>query len=70
MFLFENVKGLLTMFEGRFFENIVNSFLSIGYSISYTLIDSSLYGVPQKRERVFLMGTRLQHKNSIFQNLM
>ena len=65
-FLFENVKGLLTMFEGRFFENIVNSFLSIGYSISYTLIDSSLYGVPQKRERVFLMGTRLQHKKFNF----
>jgi len=65
-FLFENVKGLLTMFEGRFFENIVNSFLSIGYSISYTLIDSSLYGVPQKRERVFLMGTRLQHKRFNF----
>ncbi len=65
-FLFENVKGLLTMFEGRFFENIVNSFLSIGYSISYTLIDSSLYGVPQKRERIFLMGTRLQHKKFNF----
>lgn len=65
-FLFENVKGLLTMFEGRFFENIVNSFLSIGYSISYTIIDSSLYGVPQKRERVFLMGTRLQHKKFNF----
>ena len=65
-FLFENVKGLLTMFEGRFFENIVNSFLSIGYSISYTLIDSSLYGVPQKRERVFLMGARLQHKKFNF----
>lgn len=65
-FLFENVKGLLTMFEGRFFENIVNSFLSIGYSISYALIDSSLYGVPQKRERIFLMGTRLQHKKYNF----
>jgi site-specific DNA-cytosine methylase len=41
------------MFEGRFFENIVNSFLSIGYSISYTLIDSSLYGVPQKENVCF-----------------
>ena len=65
-FLFENVKGLLTMFERQFIKNIVNSFLSIGYSISYTLIDSSLYGVPQKRERVFLMGTRLQHKKFNF----
>lgn len=65
-FLFENVKGMLTMFEGRFFENIVNSFLSIGYNISYTLLDASDYGVPQKRERVFLMGTRITERNYNF----
>lgn len=58
-FLFENVKGLFTMFEGRFFENIINSFLKIGYDISYSIIDSSDYGVPQKRERVFIFGTKL-----------
>lgn len=50
-FLFENVKGLFTMFEGRFFDKVVNAFLEIGYNISYSLIDSSKYGVPQKRER-------------------
>ena len=59
-FLFENVKGLRTMFEGRYFERVINSFLSIGYNLHYTLLDSSVYGVPQKRERVIIFGTLLK----------
>jgi DNA (cytosine-5)-methyltransferase 1 len=59
-FLFENVKGLFTMFEGKFFDNVVNSFLEIGYSLYYSLIDSSKYGVPQKRERIIIFGTTLK----------
>ena len=58
-FLFENVKGLYTMFEGRFFKRVVQSFLSIGYNIHFSLLDSSKYGVPQKRERVIIVGTRI-----------
>ena len=57
-FVFENVKGLLTMFEGRYFHKVVTSFLSIGYNLHYSLLDSSNYGVPQKRERVIIFGTR------------
>lgn len=56
-FLFENVKGLYTMFEGRFFKRVVASFLDIGYNIHFSLIDASRYGVPQKRERVIIVGT-------------
>lgn len=58
-FLFENVKGLYTMFEGRFFNRVVLSFLSIGYNIHFSLVDSSNYGVPQKRERVIIVGTKI-----------
>lgn len=58
-FLFENVKGLYTMFEGRFFNKVVYSFLSIGYNIHFSLVDSSNYGVPQKRERVIIVGTKI-----------
>ena len=58
-FLFENVKGLYTMFEGRFFKKVVSSFLSIGYNVHFSLIDSSKYGVPQKRERVIIVGSRI-----------
>jgi len=59
-FLFENVRGFLTMFEGRFFEKVVNSFLDIGYDIYYSIIDSSNYGVPQKRHRVIVFGTKIK----------
>ncbi len=58
-FLFENVKGLYTMFEGRFFKKVVASFLAIGYNVHFSLLDSSKYGVPQKRERVIIVGTRI-----------
>jgi DNA (cytosine-5)-methyltransferase 1 len=58
-FLFENVKGLFTMFEGRFFDKVINSFLEIGYSLYYSIIDSSKYGVPQKRERIIIFGTKI-----------
>lgn len=58
-FLFENVKGLYTMFEGRFFQMVISSFLSVGYNIHFSLIDSSKYGVPQKRERAIFVGSRI-----------
>lgn len=61
-FLFENVKGLYTMFEGRFFKKVVSSFLSIGYNVFFSLIDSSNYGVPQKRVRVIIVGTKINRR--------
>jgi DNA (cytosine-5)-methyltransferase 1 len=56
-FLFENVKGLFTMFEGRFFDKVVNSFLEIGYNVYFSKLDASDYGVPQKRHRIIVFGT-------------
>lgn len=56
-FVFENVKGLKTMFEGRYFKHVIEAFLSIGYNLHYSLIDTSYYGVPQRRERIFIVGT-------------
>ncbi|MGN1165920.1 MAG: DNA cytosine methyltransferase [Lachnospiraceae bacterium] len=61
-FLFENVKGLRTMFEGRYFKKVVEAFLGIGYNLHYALIDTSNYGVPQKRERIIIFGTRLERQ--------
>lgn len=62
LFLFENVKGLCTMFEGRFLRNVIEQFIGIGYNIHYSILDSSEYGVPQKRERVILVGTLLERQ--------
>ena len=58
-FLFENVKGLRTMFEGRYFKKVIEGFLSIGYNLHYALVDTSNYGVPQKRERIIIFGSKL-----------
>ena len=57
-FLFENVTGFKTMFEGRFFEKVINEFLDIGYNIHYSLLNANDYGVPQKRQRIFIFGTK------------
>ena len=56
----ENVKGLLsrkTKKGDNFFEIILNSFLEIGYKCDYKVLKSEEFGVPQKRERLLIVGT-------------
>jgi DNA (cytosine-5)-methyltransferase 1 len=55
-FLLENVRGLTTHDKGRTFETIVNSLKSIGYNIEYRLLNSSNFGVPQNRVRIYIVG--------------
>lgn len=59
-FVFENVKGIKSMFNGKYLVDIANSFASLGYDIYFDILDSSDYGVPQKRERVIIVGTKLE----------
>lgn len=58
-FLFENVKGLFTMFEGRYFNKVVSAFAEIGYDLYFSVLNTANYGVPQKRERIIIVGTRM-----------
>jgi len=58
IFIAENVKGLLLKSNADSLKKILNDFNSIGYSITYKLYDAAGYGVPQTRERVFIVGTR------------
>lgn len=62
VFLFENVKGLLSMNKGKLFIEIIQLFESIGYKVSYKLLNAADYGVPQIRERVIIIGTKLDSK--------
>lgn len=57
-FVAENVKGLLTLGKGEVAKQIMQDFESAGYKISYKLVNSRDYGVPQLRERVFIVGVR------------
>jgi len=60
MFLFENVKGLLSMQGGNLLKGIIRLFESIGYSVKYKLLNAADYGVPQLRERVIIIGTKIK----------
>lgn len=55
-FIAENVKGILSANEGKAFPMIINEFRSAGYYVTYKLLNAYDYGVPQKRERVIIMG--------------
>jgi DNA (cytosine-5)-methyltransferase 1 len=57
----ENVKGLLSMEKGKVLEMIIKDFYEIGYKLDYYLLDASEYGIPQKRERIVLLGTPLNN---------
>lgn len=57
-FLMENVLGILGMEGGEFVPNLLRKFESIGYEVSEWRLDASEYGVPQRRRRVFLVGSQ------------
>lgn len=57
-FIAENVKGLLTLGKGEVAKQIIQDFESAGYKVTYKLVNSRDYGVPQIRERVFIVGIR------------
>lgn len=57
IFMIENVKGLLTHDDGNTIKKIIETLNKNGlYNISYKCLDASKYDVPQKRERVFIIG--------------
>ncbi len=57
LFMIENVKGLLTHKNGETIKKIINDLNKNNlYNISYKCLDASKYEVPQKRERVFIVG--------------
>lgn len=55
-FVAENVKGILSANDGKAFPMIINEFKNAGYHVMHKLLNASDYGVPQKRERVIIMG--------------
>jgi len=55
-FLLENVKGLKSHDKGRTFQTIVKKLEELNYNVHTTVLNSLDYGLPQKRERTFLVG--------------
>ena len=57
-FILENVKGLVNHDKGNTFKTILNKLDELGYSIFYKILNSADYGVPQNRERIYIIGFR------------
>lgn len=55
-FLLENVKGLLSHDEGKTFQTILGVLSNLGYEYQWQVLNSKNFGVPQNRERVFIVG--------------
>ena len=53
--ILENVKGLLSMNKGAYWKNIRNELCRIGYGITYKVMNSKDYGIPQNRERIWIL---------------
>jgi DNA (cytosine-5)-methyltransferase 1 len=56
VFIFENVKGLLNHDNGNTFETIKATFDELGYKYFYQVLNAKNYGMPQHRERIFVVG--------------
>ena len=57
-FIIENVRNLMTHQDGESFAIIKESLEACGYSIDHKMMDSSKYGIPQARKRVYIVGHR------------
>ena len=61
----ENVKGIMTMQDGKIFEEILRIFSDAEmldgqpYKINYKVVKATEFGVPQKRERMIIIGTQV-----------
>ena len=58
VFIYENVRAILSNDEGRTWQTIQNVFTSLDYTWDYQIINAKDCGIPQNRERVFVVGFR------------
>jgi len=58
VFIAENVKGFMTLHKGTILKKVKETFEDAGYTVSKELINAAEYGVPQRRERVIMVGIR------------
>ena len=62
IFIFENVKGLLSIQGGELFAQIISLFQSLGYNVKWKLLNAADYGTPQIRERVIIVGSLMDDR--------
>lgn len=66
LFIWENVKGLLSHDSGSSFELLLSMVASAGYRTHFRLFNMSEYGIPQRRERVLIFGTPIEETIDLY----
>jgi len=66
VFIYENVKGLTNHDNGKTFEIIKATFDELGYKYYYQILNSKDYGIPQHRERIFVVGFKDKDIDFVF----
>jgi DNA (cytosine-5)-methyltransferase 1 len=65
-FIWENVKGVMSSRGGWDFASILSAFSEAGYALTWQVLNAKDFGVPQNRERVFVVGTRGEGGREVF----
>ena len=68
IFIMENVEGIMSINEGKTFAEIKETFRELGYNVSGRKLIATQYGVPQKRKRVIIIGSKLGESSVLFPN--
>ena len=63
--VFENVQGIINTAKGFFLEIILSKFSDLSYAPKYGLLNAADYGVPQNRNRFFLIASRINQQVSL-----
>ncbi|CAN2190244.1 Dcm Site-specific DNA methylase [Candidatus Nanopelagicaceae bacterium] len=66
VFIFENVRGLLSHDSGQTWRTIQDVFMGLGYDINTKTMNSKDFGIPQHRERIFVVGFKKKNPNFTF----
>ena len=56
-FILENVEGLVNHDNGKTLDTIIKHLTAIGYNVTYSVLNSKYFGVPQERKRIYIVGT-------------
>lgn len=60
-FVIENVAGMATLYRGQIKDEIIKRFSLLGYNITYSILCTADYGIPQIRNRLFFVGLRQEY---------
>ncbi|WAG31588.1 DNA (cytosine-5-)-methyltransferase [Staphylococcus chromogenes] len=65
IFIYENVKGVINHDKGNTWTIMQNVFNQLGYTWQFTVLNAKHYGIPQNRERLFVVGFIVRNNHSL-----